>query len=80
MLAKKPVAVNGKLVSAKKFWTSLYYMKFAVCVIFHAPQNLYIINKVNQIELWPKCLHSLFSQHFMWNVLVYVHLEASGEI
>lgn len=64
MLAKKPVALNDKLVTAKIFWTSLYCMKIAVCVIFQAPHNLYIINNVNQIELFSVILsfHSILCE------------------
>lgn len=59
MLARKPEAVNDKLVSAKIFWTSFLQYEIVSVFFFLPPWNVYTITNVSEIsvqnaDIWQK--------------------------
>lgn len=80
MLARKPEAVNDKLVTAKIFWTSfLQYEIVCFCVFFPAPMQCLYCYQCKQVWFLSKTQtfgrKSMFSKHFMIKVLLWVMKE-----
>lgn len=55
MLARKPEAVNEKLVTAKMFWTSFLEYKIGCFWFFQPSCNVYTITNISKWDHCPKC-------------------------